>query len=140
MAMTTEGLPPDRLCVLLVDDVLDNLDVYAQYLEAQGHCIHTAVSAADAIRIATTERPDVVVMDLGLPGVDGWQATRILRDHPDTQHIPVLALSAHVYAADRQRAMEAGTVGFVPKPCLPAQLLQEILRVALKARPARPAR
>lgn len=136
MAATTEGHPPHRLCVLLVDDVLDNVDVYAQYLEAQGHCIHTAATAADAIQIATSVRPDVVVMDLGLPGLDGWQATKILKEHPDTRDIPVLALSAHVYAADRQRALDAGSVGFVPKPCLPIHLLQEILRVALKAGPS----
>ena len=133
-AATEPGRAEGRLCVLLVDDVADNRDVYAQYLEAQGHCVYTASSGLEAIDIAVRTKPDVVVMDLGLPGLDGWDTTRILKGRKETQKIPVLALTAHVYATDRQRAMEAGTVGFVCKPCLPVRLMEEIHLVAEKAR------
>ena len=127
----------DRLCVLLVDDVEDNRDLYAQYLQFHGICTHAAGTAAEGIATAAEVRPDVIVMDLGLPGMDGTQATRMLKHRPETCNIPVVVLSAHVYDADRRRARQAGGIAFLAKPCEPSRLLDVIRRVRAGASPPR---
>jgi two-component system, cell cycle response regulator DivK len=119
----------ERLCVLLVDDVEDNRDLYVQYLQFHGVCTHAAGTAVEGIATAAEVRPHVIVMDLGLPGMDGTQATRLLKHRPDTRNIPVVVLSAHVYATDRRRARQAGGIAFLAKPCDPSRLLDVIRRV-----------
>jgi len=115
--------------ILLVDDYEDNRDVYAQYLRHAGYRIAEAEDGHEAIEQATTLQPDLIVMDLALPRMDGWEATRRLKADKRTQGIPVLALTGHALTGFSASAREAGCDGFVIKPCLPPDLLAAIRRV-----------
>jgi CheY-like chemotaxis protein len=115
--------------VLLVDDFDDNREMYAEYLVFAGLRVAEAQNGLEALERARTLRPDVVVMDLALPGVDGWEATRRLKEDAATRDIPVIALTGHALAGHSRSAFEAGCDIFITKPCLPERLLQEIQRV-----------
>jgi CheY-like chemotaxis protein len=112
--------------VLLVDDYADNRDIYAQFLLHAGLRVAEAENGHQALESAFATRPDVIVMDLALPGLDGWEATRRLKGDPRTKAIPVIALSGHALAGHSQGAFEAGCDQFLTKPCLPERLLEEI--------------
>ena len=103
--------------------------MYAQALVLSGFEVIEATNGADAITHTSQRFPDVVLMDLSLPVVDGWEATRRLKDDSRTAHIPVVALTAHDGAGELQRATRAGCDWFVPKPCPPQDLIDEIRRV-----------
>ena len=126
----TSGPPkaPSPL-VLVVDDFPDNRDMYMQYLEFSGLRVAEAQNGHEALEQAHTLLPDLIVMDLSLPGLDGWEATRRLKSDDRTAHIPVVALTAHDGAGELQRATQAGCDWFVPKPCPPAALIVEVRRV-----------
>jgi CheY-like chemotaxis protein len=94
-----------------------------------------AANGAEAIAHTTSRAPDVVLMDLSLPVIDGWEATRRLKSDQRTAHIPVLALTAHDGSGELQRATRAGCDWFVPKPCPPDALIVEIRRVLAGSRP-----
>lgn len=115
--------------MLLVDDFDDNREMYAEYLVFAGLRVAEAQNGLEALERARTLRPDVVVMDLALPGVDGWEATRRLKEDAATRDIPVIALTGHALAGHSRTAFEAGCDVFITKPCLPERLLQEIQRV-----------
>ena len=115
--------------MLLVDDFDDNREMYAEYLVFAGLRVAEAQNGLEALERARTLRPDVVVMDLALPGVDGWEATRRLKEDAATRDIPVIALTGHALAGHSRSAFEAGCDIFITKPCLPERLLQEIQRV-----------
>jgi two-component system, cell cycle response regulator DivK len=119
---------PRTPLVLLVEDFVDAREMYRDYLEFSGFRVETAGDGHEAIDKARACRPDVVLMDLSLPGLDGWEATRILKSDPETVAIPILALSAHAMAPEGRRAEEAGCDGFIAKPCLPHELVAEIGR------------
>jgi len=118
-----------RPLVLVVDDYADNREMYSAYLRFQGLEVVEAANGTEALEHAFARRPDLVVMDLSLPGVDGWQATRILKADVRTKDIPVIAVTGHALAGAPERAAEAGCDGFLTKPCLPEDLLREIQRM-----------
>lgn len=123
--------------VLVVDDFVDNREMYGEYLEHVGFRVIEAADGATAIAIARTERPSVIVMDLSLPGIDGWEATRILKADPMTRDIVILAVTGHAEAASQARAIAAGCDAFIAKPCLPSDIAEHVKR-ALDAANARP--
>ena len=118
--------------ILLVDDFADAREMYTTYLEYEGFTVMPAASAVEAIRLAVAERPDLILMDAGLPGMTGWEAIAELKADSRTREIPVLMLTGHVLKESQERAAEAGADGFIPKPCLPDELSREIKR-ALKS-------
>src|SRR6185436_3855163 len=127
---TTSSNPRrDRPLVLLVEDQSDLRRLYAEQLTLSGFDVIEAGDGAEAIAHSTDRVPDVVLMDLSLPRVDGWEATRRLKGDGRTSHIPVVALTAHDGAGELQRATDAGCDWFVPKPCPPAALIVEVRRV-----------
>jgi CheY-like chemotaxis protein len=118
--------------ILLVDDFADAREMYTTYLRYDGFDVVTAATAAEALALAEAERPDLILMDAGLPGMTGWEAITVLKRNPMTRSIPVLMLTGHVLQESQDRAAEAGADGFIPKPCLPDELAREI-RHALKS-------
>jgi two-component system, cell cycle response regulator DivK len=125
----------ERPLVLIVEDQSDLRRLYAQQFTISGFDVIEAENGADAIAHTTSHAPDVVLMDLSLPIVDGWEATRRLKSDSRTAHIPVVALTAHDGSGELQRATRAGCDWFVPKPCPPDALITEVRRV-LAARPS----
>ncbi len=123
--------------VLIVDDVQDNRTIYVLFLKFSGYRIAEAENGAEALEKATTLLPDVIVMDLSLPVMDGWEATRRLRRDPRTKKIPIVVLTGHALPEHAQAAREAGCDLVITKPCLPDQLMDAIRRIldAPKARP-----
>ena len=116
----------DSVLVLLVDDYPDNRDIYVQFLTYSGMRVEEAENGHQALDKALALLPDVIVMDLSLPGLDGWEATRRLKDDPRTRDIPVIALTGHALAGHSKGALDAGCDAFITKPCLPERLLDEI--------------
>jgi CheY-like chemotaxis protein len=112
--------------LLLVDDVEDNRDIYAQYLRFLGYRVEEAIDGRDALEKVSAVRPDLVVIDLSLPFIDGRETTRRLKADPRTMHIPVLVLTGHLLLETEQAAREAGADGYVAKPCLPEELADKI--------------
>ena len=115
--------------VLVVDDFVDNREMYVEYLEYSGYRVISATNGKEAVDAATRELPDIIVMDLSLPVMDGWEATRRLKSNARTQNIPVVALTGHALAGHSKGAREAGCDSFLAKPCLPDALVVEIRRL-----------
>ena len=115
--------------VLLVEDHADTRDLFLTYLTAVGCKVEHALTGLQAIDMATTSPPDVIVLDLGLPGLDGWSAARHLRANPRTRNVPIVACSARAFPDDEGRAKEAGCDVFLAKPCVPSDVLAAIRRV-----------
>jgi two-component system, cell cycle response regulator DivK len=112
--------------VLIVDDFEDNRAMYAEYLRYSGFEVIEASNGVEAIDRAREGSPDVVVMDLSLPVLDGWEATRRLKADARTRNIPVVALTGHALEGHSQGAREAGCDWFLAKPCLPETLLSTL--------------
>jgi len=119
----------DQRTVLLVEDDEDNRIVYTTILEHRGYRVLEAVNGEDGLRLARETRPDAILMDVSIPLIDGWMVTERLKQAPDTAHIPVIALTAHALAEDRERAHEVGCDGYLIKPCEPSRVIAEIERV-----------
>jgi CheY-like chemotaxis protein len=102
--------------ILYVEDNDDNVYVVRNRLGRAGFTVLVAVDAEQGLAMATAERPDLILMDLGLPGIDGWEATRRLKAAPATKDIPVIAVSAHAMTGDREKALEAGCDDYDTKP------------------------
>jgi CheY-like chemotaxis protein len=102
--------------ILLVEDNEMNRDMLSRRLERRGYEVIVAVDGEEGVALAKVDAPDVVLMDLSLPGIDGWEATRQLKAADETRAIPVLALTAHAMAGDRDKALEAGCDDFDTKP------------------------
>lgn len=115
--------------ILLVEDNEPSRDALGRRLERRGFHVAVAVDGQDAVSRAHTESPDLILMDLGLPGIDGWEATRQLKNDPATRHIPIIVLSAHVMLADRNKSLAAGADDFDSKPVRFDQLLSKIERL-----------
>jgi two-component system cell cycle response regulator DivK len=115
--------------VLIVDDFDDNRQMYAEYLKYCGFRVAEASNGMEAVEQAIALVPDVVVMDLSLPVLDGWEATRRLKGDARTRHIPVVALTGHALEGHSQGAREAGCDAFLAKPCLPEKLLETVERM-----------
>lgn len=112
--------------VLVVDDFIDNREMYGEYLEHLGYRVMEAADGQTAIDIARQESPAAIVMDLSLPVLDGWEATRILKADPATANVVIVVLTGHAEPASRKRAIDAGCDEFMAKPCLPAELAEKI--------------
>jgi two-component system cell cycle response regulator DivK len=121
--MSDDGAPT----IMVVDDFPDNLEMYAAYLRFEGLRVLEMANGLEAVSKAASELPAVIVMDLSLPGLDGWEATRRLKADPRTKHIPIIALTGHALAGSAERAAEAGCDAFLTKPCLPETLHAEIV-------------
>ena len=115
--------------VLVVDDFQDNREMYAEYLLFSGFRVIQAANGKEALDQAFANRPDIIIMDLSLPVMDGWEATRRLKADGRTNAIPVVALTGHALQGHSKGAMEAGCDSFVAKPCLPDQLVAEIRKM-----------
>lgn len=114
--------------VLLVEDFADNREYFATVLRRHGYDVIEAVDGQEALRLARRRRPDLILMDLSLPNLDGWAATEELKSDPTLCDIPVVALTAHTIAGDDQRAREAGCDDYLAKPVLPKELLANVQR------------
>ena len=102
--------------ILLVEDNEMNRDMLSRRLARKGYEVLLALDGEEAVRMTRAHAPDVVLMDMSLPVLDGWEATRRLKADPETARIPVIALTAHALPAERDRALEAGCVAFETKP------------------------
>jgi CheY-like chemotaxis protein len=120
--------------ILYVEDNEDNIYVLESRLRRHGHEVMIARDGASGVQLATTERPDLILMDLSLPVLDGWEATRQLKAAAQTQHIPVIALTANAMSGDREKALAAGCDDFDTKPIVLARLLEKILALAAGGR------
>ncbi|MRI89605.1 response regulator [Aggregicoccus sp. 17bor-14] len=118
--------PQNKPLVLVVDDYADAREMYAEYLEFSGFRVAEAKNGAEALDKAFALTPDVILMDLSLPVMDGWEATRRLKADERTRAIPVVALTGHALSGHSNGAREAGCDAFVTKPCLPDALVQEV--------------
>lgn len=112
--------------ILLVEDNEMNLDMLSRRLEKRGHQILIATDGAQGIALAQSEQPNLILMDMSLPVMDGWEATRRLKAAADTKHIPIIALTAHAVAGDRERCLEAGCDEYENKPVKFPQLIAKI--------------
>jgi len=112
--------------LLLVEDNEMNRDMLSRRLVRRGYEVLIAVDGAEGIASATEHRPDLILMDMSLPVLDGWEATRRLKSDPLTMAIPVIALTAHAMAEDREKAMAAGCDDYDTKPIEMARLLGKI--------------
>ncbi|HTQ44345.1 MAG TPA: response regulator [Polyangiaceae bacterium] len=121
--------------VLIVDDFEDNRSMYAEFLRYAGLDVVEARDGAEAIEMARSELPDLIVMDLSLPVIDGWEATRRIKHDPLTREIPIIALTGHALEGHSQGAREAGCEGFLAKPCLPEKLLDTVNEILAKRAP-----
>jgi CheY-like chemotaxis protein len=115
--------------ILVVDDYEDAREMYAEYLRFCGFRVAEARNGNEALEQAFSLMPDLILMDLSLPGMDGWEATRQLKSDPRTQRIPVVALTGHALAGASDGAKKAGCDSFVTKPCLPDDLVVEVRRM-----------
>jgi CheY-like chemotaxis protein len=102
--------------ILLVEDDLMNRDMLTERLQFRGYQIVTAVDGAQAVRLARTEHPDLILMDMGLPVMNGWQATHWIKSGPDTHSIPIIALTAFTMDEDRRKCLAVGCDEFETKP------------------------
>ena len=112
--------------VLLVEDNEANRDMLARRLQRRGFEVVFAVDGAEGVAKSKTEHPDIVLMDMSLPVMNGWEATRAIKADATTNHIPVVALTAHSMAGDREKAMEAGCDDYDTKPVELQRLLEKM--------------
>jgi len=112
--------------VLVVDDAADARALYGEYLQYLGFRVETAENGAQAIQSARRESPAIIIMDLAMPELDGWQAIKRLKSDPLAADIPIVALSAYSFGEEPKRAREAGADLCLSKPCLPSQLARVI--------------
>ena len=127
--MTLPATIREHPLVLVVEDYQDAREMYAVYLQFSGFDVAEAGNGIEAIEKTQALLPDIVLMDLALPRMDGWEATRRLKNDERTRHIPIVALTGHALAGHAERAREAGCDAFVTKPCLPDALVAEIRRL-----------
>jgi two-component system, cell cycle response regulator DivK len=112
--------------ILLVEDNEDNRDMLGRRLTRHGYAVCFAVDGPSGVHLAHDELPDVILMDIALGEMDGWEATRLIKDDPRTANIPVIALTAHALAADRARSVEVGCADYDTKPVDLPRLLAKI--------------
>ncbi len=122
--------------ILYVEDNEDNVYMLTTRLKKKGFEVIVAGDGAQGVEMATAEAPDLILMDLSLPVLDGWEATRRLKGAEATRQIPVIALTAHAMEGDREKALEAGCDEFDTKPVNLPRLLEKIQAILAKAPPA----
>ena len=135
--LAVAGIPPDTpvepslplgQTLLLVEDNEDNRIIYSTVLRHVGYEVVEALDGEQAIALARSVLPDLILMDISIPGIDGWEATRVLRHDPTTKHIPIVALTAHALADDRERAQAVGFTSYLAKPVEPRAVVAEVQR------------
>jgi CheY-like chemotaxis protein len=114
--------------VLLVEDNEDNRIIYATALRYAGYEVIEAITGTEGVHHARVDKPDLILMDISVPELDGWEATAILKADPATSGIPIIAVTAHALPEDEERSMAAGCDGYLAKPITPAALLGEVDR------------
>jgi len=137
MDITTQTVEPDvqgtGALVLIVDDSQDAREMYGEYLRYSGFRVITANNGEEGLAAAHAEWPAIIVMDLAMPKMDGWEAIRQLRADPATAEIPIVALSAYAFGNAPLRAREAGADLCLSKPCLPPQVAR-VVRAMVSSR------
>ncbi len=134
MIQAFEHAPPSAVpTVLIVEDQFEMRAINAAYLHHHGYRVLAADNGDDGLRSARRDAPDVIVMDISVPGIDGLAATEMLKRDPATEHIPIVILTAHPYGSVGQRARAAGCDAYLSKPCDPRRLLQEVQRQVASA-------
>jgi two-component system cell cycle response regulator DivK len=113
--------------VLIVEDEKDNMDLFCQILQFHGCQVLKAEDGREAINMTQSEEPDLILMDLSLPALDGWEATRAIKSIPHLAAIPIVALTAHAMVGDRERALEAGCDGYISKPIEVTRFYDQLL-------------
>lgn len=121
--------------ILLVEDNEMNRDMLSRRLERRGYQVVIAVDGNEGVAKAQTENPDLILMDMSLPVLDGWEATKLIKSFPVTMKIPVIALTAHAMAGDRDKALQAGCDDYDTKPIEFPRLLEK-MEALLKKGPA----
>ncbi|OFW08447.1 MAG: hypothetical protein A3H96_21040 [Acidobacteria bacterium RIFCSPLOWO2_02_FULL_67_36] len=124
-----EGVASPRWLILLVDDLLDARELYAQYLTYAGFSVVTAINGHEAVRLAELLHPDLILMDIRLPGMDGLEATSDLKANPAVADIPVVAITADESEEVRERAQRVGCSAFISKPALPDAVARSIVAI-----------
>ncbi len=117
--------------ILVVEDDADNRRIVVKVLTVEGYEVLEATDGRSALATARTEHPDLIIMDLAMPGLDGWQAATQLKADPRVADIPIIALTAFAMRGDEERAREAGCDGYLSKPCRP-QTIREVVRRYLR--------
>ncbi|HEY2546016.1 MAG TPA: response regulator [Candidatus Acidoferrum sp.] len=112
--------------ILLVEDNEMNRDMLSRRLQRKGYVILTAVDGKQGYSLACSETPDLILMDISLPAMDGWEVTRLLKANENTRHIPIIVLTAHAMVSDRQKAFEAGCDDYDTKPVEFGRLSEKI--------------
>ena len=125
---TNEVAVNARKRILLVEDNEDNRIIYATALRFAGYEVLEAITGTEGVHQARTNHPDLILMDISVPELDGWEATAILKADPATRHIPIVAVTAHALPGDETRSMEAGCDGYLAKPISPALLIADVDR------------
>ena len=120
--------------ILLVEDNEMNRDMLSRRLVRKGFDVVMAVDGGQAVTMAQSERPDLILMDMSLPVIDGWEATRLVKTTDSTAHIPVIALTAHAMSGDREKALSAGCDDYDTKPIEMPRLLEKIEAILVRAR------
>ena len=115
----------DRKKILVVDDAEFNRDLIIQLL-GDDYEVIVAVDGAEGVQITEQERPDLILMDLGMPVMDGWEATRIIKANSELKDIPVIAVTSHAMVGDEIQAREAGCDDYVPKPIDEEELIRKV--------------
>lgn len=127
--MTPSGGYRVRPLLLLVEDFEELYELYSDFLAGAGYAVEGSDNGVEAVAFARRRRPSLILMDLGLPRMDGWQAILHLKSQDDTRHIPIIALTGQVQRRYAERAREAGADAVLLKPCPLSQLLGEIERL-----------
>ena len=122
--MTTQ--PAKIPTVLLVDDDIHNQKIFETVLRHSGFAVRMAASGDEALREAREHLPELILMDLSIPVIDGWECSRLLKADEATRHIIILALTAHAMRGDQERALAAGCDGYLSKPISPKKLVEEV--------------
>lgn len=112
--------------VLVVDDDVHNRNIFATVLRRAGFTVLIASAGDEALRVVGESLPQLVLMDLSIPIIDGWECTRRLKADEQTRHIPIIALTAHAMRGDEEQALRAGCDGYLSKPISPRQLVAEV--------------
>jgi CheY-like chemotaxis protein len=115
--------------VLLVEDNPVNLELFQDLIELEGYEVLSANTGHEAIEIAKREVPDIILMDIQLPEMDGWEATKILKKTPETREIPIIALTAHAMEGDREKALDLGCDSYISKPINTRTFISDIKKV-----------
>jgi len=114
--------------VLLVEDNDDNRIIYATALRFAGYNVLEATTGTEGVWHARTNRPDLILMDISIPELDGWEASALRKADEETKHSPIIAVTAHALPGDEERSIAVGCDGYLPKPITPAALLREVDR------------